>query len=185
MITSRSSGVQPGTTNGVLVPSPCSVSSTPPRRSSISHCDTRSQGILVVGRPRHLISMPVGERAMSKTSALRAASSREDRDAPDGGRGRRGTGSGSTARPGQLAQGPVADQGCPVLVEQRADPILLADHLVVVDPGPPVVGGQRAQLGRVDGRVQEELGDAGPEGRACPARRSGGSPLRGRGGSGR
>ena len=100
--------------------------------------------------PRHLLDClagtpdlhPVmGEREVEDVAL--APPARRERDTPDGRRGRGGhRARRSAAGPCQLAQRAEPDQDCPGLVEGTTDPVLLADHAVVVDPGLPVVGGQ-------------------------------------------
>src|ERR1700691_2750448 len=68
------------------------------------------------------------------------------------------TGPDSASGPGQIAQRPVSDEGRSRSIERTADPVLLADDAVVVDPGGPVVGRQRAQLRAVHRRVEVQLG---------------------------
>ena len=52
-------------------PPPRRVSTTQPGRSSISHCEIRSQAMCWSLRPGRRITIPSGDSAMSKTSALR------------------------------------------------------------------------------------------------------------------
>ena len=160
MTTSRSSSVQPGTTSGVAAPSPAegqqhvalALLDLPLRDPVPRH--------VLAGRPGRRISIPSSESARSKASPprrrcrVRSETPRIVVVVVAATRVR------SAAGPRQLAQRPETDQGRPGLVEGAADPVLLADHAVVVDPRLPVVGRQRPQLGAVDRRVQVELGDA-------------------------
>src|ERR1700722_9066285 len=70
------------------------------------------------------------------------------------------TGLCSLSGPGQVPQGPVADQDGAGIVERAADPVLVANDAAVVDPGGPVVGRQGPELRAVRRRVEVEFGHA-------------------------
>ena len=82
----------------------------------------------------------------------------------DGGRRHRVLSRGS-AGPLEVAERPVADAAStPAASSARPERRRRrSTSCVVVDPAPPSRGDGRPQLGRVDGRVDEELGDAGPQ----------------------
>src|SRR5580698_1414885 len=107
------------------------------------------------------MTIPSGESAMSKTSALRLRCLEKIETPRIVVVVEAVTGLGSASGPRQLAQRPVPDEDRPGFLERTAEPVLVADDAVVVDPGLPVVGRQRAQLRAVHRRMEVELGDAG------------------------
>src|SRR3984957_11418433 len=104
------------------------------------------------------MAIPSGERAMSKTSALRLRCLEKIETPRIVVVVEAVTGPDSASGPGQVTERPVADQDGSRRIERTADPVLLANDAVVVDPGGPVVGRQRAQLRTVHRRVEVQLG---------------------------